>query len=336
MAVYQTDPEMADDSGFVTATLGHLVEGSPGRLLDARRTPITLLSVDANRGCFTVQIDAFEDRGARWELGLEEIARFQFPREAPTASPERTVDLTDARDRFDRQLCIDAAERARAPTQRAIAAAEAEARRHVLAGGILDGLDPVKRYVAERRGEPQLTILLETFLDQRGVLALDQELAGTFVSNPRSGELIKGHAMVLARLGLCPYRGRVLRDPEALTGRWSFAERRRHIVLRLGFMRALFTGLGMRSVTLYRAAATERPLKRRPETSFVSATFSAQVAEAHFQGGPLTQAAIMWRQTVPAERLFMTFLETAALNDRYLEAEAVLTGDPDSSTSERG
>ena len=36
----------------------------------------------------------------------------------------------------------------------------------------------------------------------------------------------------------------------------------------------------------------------------------------------------MGRQ-VPVDRLFMTYLETAAMSDRFLEAEAVLLAGPD-------
>jgi len=60
----------------------------------------------------------------------------------------------------------------------------------------------------------------------------------------------------------------------------------------------------------------------------VSCTFSPAVAEAHFAGGPSTTCAVMWRQTVNPDRLFMTFLETAAMNRQFKEAEAVLIGDP--------
>ncbi len=34
-------------------------------------------------------------------------------------------------------------------------------------------------------------------------------------------------------------------------------------------------------------------------------------------------------QSVPVERVFMTYLETSAMNDRFLEAEAVLLARPD-------
>lgn len=88
---------------------------------------------------------------------------------------------------------------------------------------------------------------------------------------------------------------------------------------RLGFVQALL-GLGGRSaVTLYRGAAGYGS----SPSSFVSATFSRAVAEEHFEAGP---NAMLWRREIPIERVFMTFLETDAMNHRYKEAEAVLLG----------
>jgi hypothetical protein len=53
------------------------------------------------------------------------------------------------------------------------------------------------------------------------------------------------------------------------------------------------------------------------------------VATAHFDGGPTTHTAVLWRQAVPITRLLMTFLETRKMNGRFHEAEAVLIADPD-------
>jgi hypothetical protein len=332
MAVYESNPELVDDSGFVAGALEHLVVGNRGRLLDARRTPVTVLSVEEERGSFSLRIDAFEDRGALWELGLEEVERFQFPRDAITAAPEFVAGLRHARARFDRELGISTDQGARAMTLQAIESEKHAARRFILARKVLRGLDPLERYSARRRGEPQLMTVLESYLDQQELLELDRALAQAFVSNPHSGELVKGHAMVLAALGLCPYRGKVLRDPEVLQAPWSYDMRRRHILARLAFMRAMAEVWGLEAVDLYRGTAADGPLTVQRRDSFVSATFSAEVAAEHFQGGSPTVAAAMWRQRIPAERLFMTFLETAAHNERFLEAEAVLIGDPDSST----
>ena len=69
-------------------------------------------------------------------------------------------------------------------------------------------------------------------------------------------------------------------------------------------------------------------MEPRAPASFVSATFSRELAEEHFAGGPATRTAVLWRQRVATERLLMTFLETEALNGRYKEAEAILLGEP--------
>jgi hypothetical protein len=71
--IYSGNEDRTPDSDFASGELRYLVVGNRGRLLDARRTPITVLDVSADRGSFVIRVDAFEDRDARWELGLEEI-----------------------------------------------------------------------------------------------------------------------------------------------------------------------------------------------------------------------------------------------------------------------
>jgi len=90
----------------------------------------------------------------------------------------------------------------------------------------------------------------------------------------------------------------------------------------------VLAALGVREVTLYRAAATDGPLPAARPSSLVSATFSRRVADDHFDGGPSTRTAVLWRQAVPFDRVLMTFLETRAMNERFEEAEAVLLADP--------
>ena len=64
--------------------------------------------------------------------------------------------------------------------------------------------------------------------------------------------------------------------------------------------------------------------------TFVSATFSAAVAESHFESGGEGSTGVLIRQSVPVERLFMTYLETVQMNRKFREAEAVLLFDADS------
>jgi len=38
-----------------------------GRLLDSRRTPVSVVEVRLDTGTFVIRIDGFEDKGATWE-----------------------------------------------------------------------------------------------------------------------------------------------------------------------------------------------------------------------------------------------------------------------------
>jgi hypothetical protein len=324
-AIYESNPDPAPDSDYVPGSLEYLVVGNAGRLLDQRRTPVTVTDVTIERGEFELAIEAFEDKGARWRLPLRDAADFQFDKDAPRAPKAAVAAMEDAVARFSAPLAIDADGTALRTTLARLdeeRSAMAEAVRRVP----MDALD-VAGCVARREGDPRLYDALDEFLARRDLLDLDRSFAAALATNPRSGEVVKGHAIVLAELGLCPYRGTIVRDPGLFGGARSKARRAEHLIARLAFSGAMWTQLGHEATTLYRGAAAERALEDRVPASFLSATFSREVAEAHFEGGPLTKVAALWRQEVPVTRLLMTFLETRALNDRFKEAEAVLIGD---------
>jgi hypothetical protein len=323
--IYLSDPPGAPDAGFVPGELRHLVVGNRGRLLDARRTPVTVTAVAPRTGGFEVEIDAFEDVGARWELPLQDVRRFQFDRRGHTATGEAVAELERAARRFDRELVLECQPAAREATLSRIAA-QRRAIRAQLAATQPGSID-LHRHISQRRGQPQLFALLEQVMAARGLADLEDRFSAGFVSNPSSGEFVKGHAIVLAELGLAPYRGQVIRSPDVFAEPCSRTRRAEHLVARLAFTQELWASWGRESVTLYRGMATDAPVELRPPLSFVSATFSREVASAHFEGGPTTTAAMLLRQEVPIRRLLMSFLETREMNRRYNEAEAVLIAD---------
>jgi hypothetical protein len=322
-SVYASDPGSAPDSASVSGELKHLVAGNRGRMMDDRRTPVTVVEADPGRGSFVVRVDAFEDSGAQWELGLEEIARFQFAEGASLAGARELAELERAATRFDRELVVECEPAAREESllrlrddrQAARSWLQERATEADLAGS-----------VRRREGSPELYGLLDDFLAEHSLADIEAAFTSTFVSNPRSGEIVKGHAIVLAELGLSPYRGKVPRDPDLFAGAWSRSRRAEHLLRRLAFTQAVLTRLGADELTLYRAAASDGPLPAARAASFVSATFAREVAEEHFAGGPTTRSAALWRQVVPVERVLMTFLETRAMNERFREAEAILVG----------
>ena len=329
--IYQADPAPAPDSEYEPGRLAHLVAGNRGRLLDARRTPVTVVALARQTGLFEVEIDAFEDVGARWRIPFEEVVRFQFARGGALATPAEVADLERTAARLDRTTTIPADPGARDRTRARVAAERAAVRAMLERDGVAAPLEAA-RNVVRREGEPALYAALARYLEGRGLAEMDRIFTTGFVSNPGSGEVVKGHAVVLAELGLCAYAGKIVRDPELFAGEWSRERRAQHLVARLAFAQEIWGGGGEATITLFRGTAAEGELTPRPPASFVSATFSRAVAEAHFEGGPSTRIGLLVRQEVPLERLVMSFLETEAMNASYREAEAVLVGDPGNPT----
>jgi hypothetical protein len=324
--VYRSDSDTAPDADFEAGEYRHVVPGNRGRLLDDRRTPVTVTALALTSGMFEVRIDAFEDEGAHWELPIEDIGRFQFARGGAVAGAAAVTGMVQAVERFDRELTIECSPPVRDETLERIRT-ERERVRKWLAQRDVPRID-LTDHIARREGHTGLFALLEECMQARGSEGLERELTRTWVSNPASGEIVKGHAIVLAELGLCPYVGKIVRDPDLFAAPRSKTERATHLIARLAFMQALWSSWGSHTITLYRGAAVDGPLPARSRASLVSATFSRDIAEAHYEGGPATQTAVLWRQRVPIERVLMTFLETPEMNARFSESEAVLIADP--------
>jgi hypothetical protein len=322
---YESNPAAEPDANFVAGELGLAVAGNRGRLLDARRTPLSLTAVDPERCEIEVLIEAFEDQGARWRLAAWEIARLQFAKDSQLASPAAAAQLHRAVEKFNRPFVLEADASAAVETRRRVAEQRARIRPALQSGNVRIDLHAC---VERREGDPRLYADLERFLAVQDLLDLDRRFCETMVTNPQSGELIKGHAIVLAELGLCRFEGTVIRDPGLFEAPWSRSRRAQHLIARMAFAQELWAAGFGQPLTLYRAAAADGALSSSRPASFVSCTFSEPIADAHFAGGTTTQTAVKWRQAVDPHRLLMTFLETAAFNDRFKEAEAVLLGDP--------
>jgi hypothetical protein len=317
--IHDFDVDQAPDSDFEPGELHHLVPGNTGRMLDTRRTPIAVQSIDADLGTFEVKVLAFEDRGASWVIEAERVSHFQFPPGAPTADAATIAALASAVHLFGRALAIPVDRRARARTQ---ARLQDEERRAAAALG-----DALRIDLGGALGDPTVQLALHGYLDERGLADLEAAFVERYASNPSSGELVKGHEIVIARLGLVPYHGKVVRDPKLFGGAWTEERRAEHILARLGFVRALFRAAGHDRIWLYRGLAADAPLGVPPFRTFVSTTFDRAVAESIARRGPATVVSVLIGQLIPVDRVFMTFIETAQLNRTYHEAEAVLLAD---------
>jgi hypothetical protein len=324
--VYQSDLAAANDDDFVAGSLGNLVVGRRGRLLDPRRTPVRVAALDLERGFFDVEILAFEDAGAHWLIPFESVPRYQF--EPGSDASDETVDAMQARIAiFDRPLVVAADPEARDASLHRLAEQRAHAREWLDRAGLTTlVLDPL---VQTRSGDPAISTILDDYLRDRDVADIEAQFVETFVSNPRSGEVVKGHAITLAELGLCRFSGTAVRDSALFHGRWSKQRRALHLISRMAFVQALFERTEPTNPPLFRGLnVAAGPLPEPQPSSFVSASLSMDVAIAHFRAGPPTSTAALFRQPLPHDRLVMTFVETAAMNRTYREAEAVLIGDP--------
>jgi hypothetical protein len=323
--IYEHDADAPPDDAFEVGTFAHLVAGNRGRMLDPRRTPVTITGVDASRGMFGLRVEAFEDAGARWDLPLEDVSHFQFERGTASLTSSAVDDLEQAVVKFDRTIEIQASKEARTRTLQAVKHQRDLIRAELAARPELRNVD-LQECVRTRQGSASAFAALDSLIEAAGLGSLEQSFAATYVSNPGSGEIVKGHSMVIAEMGLYSYSGKIVRDDRLFQGDGTKEQRRAHIVLRLAFMQELMALLAVSTVELYRGMAVDGPLKPPRLAPLIASTFSREVATSHFES--TTPTAVLTRQRVPAARLFMTFLETRAMNDRYNEAEAVLIGEP--------
>lgn len=325
--IHAFDPAMAPDTEFVPGAPALLVPGNKGRMLDTRRTPVRVAALQLETGTWTCEVLAFEDQGARWALPFEAVTSFQFGHDAASLDKATLGRVRAAMRTFGRDASRPPDRRARPSTIRRIAKLRREAAAWLVAES---------RFIAERGsldlrsrdGSPLLAADLEAFMRARGVWDIERDFAAAFVSNPGAGEIVKVHAMALAELGLAGFYGTVVRDPASLQAAWTMERRKEHIVARLAFVREAFTRFGVAPLVLYRAISAEGALDARRPRTLLSATFSLDVAMSLFGVASDGRNARLDRQIVPLERVFMTYLETAAMNGQFREAEALLLEDP--------
>jgi len=323
MAVYQSDPEMASDTGFEPGALHHLVPGNTGRMLDARRTPVRVVGLRTDLALVELEVLAFEDRGARWELPANAVDRYQFAMGEPRAPDAVVATLVDVERSFGEPLDIPIDTDARRSTldrlatERAMAVAWLDA--HSRWASDAPALD-----LTAAGGDPQLFADLADFLEARGLAAMDATVMRQYVSHPGAWEVVTGHAIVAAELGLAAYRGPAVRDPSRMSGDWSRERRADHLVARMAFTSAMLTLAGHTTVELYRGMSFEHRFEWRRSGPFTSATFERSLAEQQSTLGPNRSMALLAIQRVPVDRLIATYHETAAMNAAYQEHEALL------------
>ena len=273
-----------------------------------------------------MEIGAFEDAGTRWLVPLESVASYQFAADGNTAAVADLEELRAAAARCDVQITVAAGSLAREHAHARLARECSRADSWLRVHRVPASFDP-RPFIESRSGWPDPQDWLSGYLADRGLADIDEQITSAYVSNPWAGDLVLGHLIVMAELGLGALTVRTPRDPTIFAGAWGRQRRADHILARMSFTRALWSRAGP-GVMLYRGTAFhDRPVTpdspSRRQAPLISATFSRLVAESHFRS-PNAAAAALYRQPLAPELLFMTFLETAGLNCQFREAEAVL------------
>lgn len=324
---YQSDADMAPDSAFESGSLSHLVVGNKGRLLDPRRTPVRVVGLRPELAFFEVEVLAFEDRGAKWELPMDAIDRFQFAIGGERVPPRDVQRLAETVRRFDAVLDIAVDPSRRQDTLDRLAA-ERDAATDWFEGRSTWARGDRAIDLGATVGDHRLFNDLVSFMADRGLGVIEDDFARSYVSNPSAGEVVRGHAIVAAELGLAAYRGPAVRDPASFTGDWSRRRRADHLLARLAFTSTLLALAGHPAVDLYRGMSFDGGTEWRRAGPFVSATFSRSIAEAQATLGPHRSMAVLLSQRLPVDRVLMTYHETPAMNAQFQEAEAVVLSAP--------
>jgi hypothetical protein len=179
-----------------------------------------VLDIRRSSGFFVVELLDFEDKGARWELPLERVKRCQFARGSAEASIAEVELYSEIVARLNRPLAIPADPSCRAQAEATIASLRKE---------VGAWMDTESTFVAsgarvaftDRTGSALLWADLDRYMLANSLGDIEGAFAEQYVRNPESGELVNGHRIVLAELGLVSFAGTQVRDPELFAEPWS-------------------------------------------------------------------------------------------------------------------
>lgn len=327
MKVHQFDSQMRPDSEFQSGHLKFLSVGNQCRLMDARRTPGVIEFVSPE-GFFRWRISAFEDKGEYWDVPLEHVLRYQFALDSPELPPDRINILEAQIEVLNQPLSIPIEPQRRSETGSQISQVEKS---------VLDWLSKNSGWMPSQISVDVLFFdqtqaianLLTGYMESSGLGEQEKRTSKIYVLNPFSGEWIKGLQITFAELGLKEFTGTIPRTTDVFSGPGDKQLRQQYIIHRLAFVRALFKSFGYSEVVLFRGMAAEGNWQAHSHRLFSSWTFSKEVAEAFASCNEHAKHSYLLKRTFPIEKLFLTCVETAAMNRQYREHEAVVIHDPD-------
>lgn len=323
MSVHQYNPNRKPDSDFIKGDITFLCEGNKCRLLDGRRTPGYIEDVDYESGLFKWTITDFEDKGNHWIVPFENVKNYQFEKDSNLLSSDEKSKVQDIITEYDQPLTIRANDEHFKATEGKIELLKVDAIQWLKDNSTFLSSGEKLDYKADT-GSEKLSHDLIQYLKEHELEEHETITADLIVLNPNSGEWIKGMSILLAEMGLVSFHGKVTRTKDIFTGLGAKDLREKYILHRLAFIRALFSLLAIEDVPLYRGMCSEFDWRASKKT-FVSFTFNDTIAKSFsgFEDDQFRNAYFV-KSAVPISKIFMTYLETSQMNERYKESEALL------------
>ncbi len=324
---------MLPDDLFEAGELKHLVAGNDCRLLDKRRTPGSIVSLDLDGGFFRWEISDFEDCGKFWDVPFENIDTYQFRKGSAELTSDQLQPITSRIESLAKFIEVKANEDEAVITQKNIEAVVLEAADWLSAKSSFFK-NSAKLEFQSLTGPKLVREDFNRYISDFGLSAIEAKTAEIQVMNPQSGDWICATQIVMAEMGLKDYRGRQVRSSTAFENLGSKENRRKYIEHRLGFIRAFFQKLDIEEVTLYRGMSTEWGWQTEGDENhrfWLSWTFNYNVAQdfSDFKYDSKQKNSYLIKRAIPVNKLFMTFIETDAMNGQYLEAEAIVIHSPE-------
>jgi len=325
MSLHQFDNNLKLDNEYLKGEIDFLIKNNKCRLLDGRRTEGYIENVFVDSGMFRWRITKYENAGDYWDLGFEDIYRFQFNKNSIRMGKKEAEILGKIAEKFDKSNNIMIDKIKREETYKKIESRKTQIKEW-LNKNISNSKDIFIDFKNEK-GSSKISELLKKYLSEKNLYDLEKKTAERIVLNPNSGEWFKGMVIVMAELGLTNYCGKIPRTQNIFNGIGRKDLREKYIINRIAFVNAIFELNSINEVILYRGMCSELEWENK-NRAILHMTFSKYVAEEfsdlNFESKYKTSYII--KAPIKIQNLFMTFVETEQMNEKYLEKEAIVIG----------
>ncbi len=305
MSIHMQNKDQRSDDKFVKGDISYLVENNKCRLLDGRRTPGTIKSVDIDKAMFTFLIGDYEDKGKTWTLYANNIQSFQFEQNSLILPKDSLKILKENIKTYHKKLTIKPNKKDKQDTLVKISEHQKEIEAY------FKKMNFFPPFLEQSSKLQEITI---SYMKKHHLDLIESQISKQMVINPNSGELAKAIAIMLAKIGLKPYKGTILR-----TTPFDQNMLKSYLITRLALMKVLF----QKPLTIYRGMSSEIDFKKIDRT-FLSYTDSLEVAKAftEFEDQKYKSVYLIKKEALPHE-LFMTHYETKAFHETYDEKEVI-------------